>query len=129
METKFWRTEKVEKGTRILLKENLNNVPKTMIIYFKRLKVAGLYLYPLTSSLVKLSVDEKEFIDTQIDKYGYIMNLEEVDFTDHSIPYPVVGVIKVNFSKGIVIEFRRDKDVVKLVERMDKAVEELLTSK
>ncbi|PHE64308.1 hypothetical protein COF68_05550 [Bacillus toyonensis] len=129
METKYWIVEEVTKGTRIRLKENLNNVPKVMHIHFNRHKLLGWYVYPLTSSLVYLGVEEKEFIDLQIKQYGRIHTLEEVDFTNHSVPYPLVGVMRVDFSKGIVIKFRWDNARTIFLKRLDKAVDELLTRK
>ena len=126
MKTRYWKTEQVARGVRISLKENLDNVPSTMIIYLKRLKIAGLTLYPLTSSHVQLGVGDEEFIDYQIKEHGRIVTLETVDFTYHSFPYPVRGVCKVDFAKGLVMEFKTEKQEKLFLKRMDKALENLL---
>ncbi|MGF2716733.1 hypothetical protein ACQUY5_31750 [Bacillus cereus] len=90
MDSKYFKTDKVPKGTRIILKESINNIPSTMIIYFKRLKVAGMTIYPLFSSHIQL------------------------------------GVIQVDFSKGLVMEFREEKQEKLFMKRMDKAYEQVI---
>ncbi|MEC2463436.1 hypothetical protein P9X10_00795 [Bacillus cereus] len=126
MESKYFIADKVPKGTRIRLREPINNIPTTMVIYFKRVKVAGITVYPLFSSLIQLGVGEKEFIDHQLNVYGEIHTLETVDFTNHSIPYPVRGVIQVDFSKGLVMEFREEKQEKLFMKRLDKAYKQLI---
>lgn len=122
--SKYWETEETDLGTKITLKQGSHYSKVSNPIFFtvKRRFLIGKLFVPFSRFKVSFGLTEEDnkYFDNL---YDVSRELEEVDPDNFAIPYPCVGILKVNFTKGLVFKFNNEDDKQELLNKMDKALE------
>lgn len=124
MESKLFKTEETDIGTRVFFKDPLlyTMLPRPVYMLFERPKL-GIFYVPFTPYFITFGTSNSKF-NSVLDKYcGNIEDMEEVDPETFAIPYPCTGAIKVNLVKGVTFQIKDDKTKELLLKKMDKATE------
>ncbi|AFQ30138.1 hypothetical protein P4493_06390 [Bacillus thuringiensis] len=123
MESKLFKTEETDLGTKILFKDKVlyHSLPKPVFMLFER-PMIGVFYVPFTSFKVSFVSSETEYNMVLDKNFANKTDIEEVDPETFAIPYPCTGAIKVDLTKGVTFHIKDEKTKESLLKKMDKAV-------
>ena len=84
------------------------------------------FTIPFLPVRVSFGLSTNEFsrvLDKYCENLEELSNIQVVDPKTSILPYPSLGVYKVNMVEGVMFDFKSDKDMKSLLCKMDKAVE------
>ncbi|WP_454433787.1 hypothetical protein [Bacillus cereus] len=124
----YWNVEEVNKNiVLITLKKNITIGNKIVLHLYQRCLTLGegVIQIPITPLQAKFYQHHYSFVREYFRKNGinnYIYYEEtEVDFNKLIISLPFYGVINCDFTKGVMFSYQNDKDLMKLLNLLEKS--------
>lgn len=132
----YWDVKEINENTLFITLKNeeaskLRGIVNKLVLHFYGLKIGRGYLsIPISPLQAKFYFNRSSFYSSSsvyfdLDKLVYFKE-DKIDFKQFVFPFPFFGIIEHDFSKGIMFEFKKHKDKIKLIKLLDQAYKSLL---
>ncbi|EOO22137.1 MULTISPECIES: hypothetical protein [Bacillus] len=130
----YWNVKEINENTVFITLTNeearrLKGVVSKLVLHFSRLQIGKGYIsIPISPLKAEFYFSRSSFysrVNPPLDKFVYFEE-NKVDFKQFVFPFPFLGIIEHDFSKGIMFEFKKQKDKIILLDLLNQAYKSLL---
>lgn len=130
----YWNVKEINENTLFITLNNeeahrLKGIVSKLVLHFYRLQIGKGYIsIPISFLRAEFYFSRSSFysrVNPPLDKFVYFEE-DKVDFKQFVFPFPFLGIIEHDFSKGIMFEFKKQRDKIILLDLLNHAYKSFL---